>query len=609
MRAAASIVLSSLWISGCTISAVGEAEDMRPINSCSVESDCRSDENCNDGLCQPSNGELEALLIEVTPPADSGTQRLSFVSHLEEVPTSGGELTIAPVYPLAVTGNLHLPATEDCDPTYPQDGAMPLPPSFDRSLPVSVTLLPRERLLGLPQQLYLTVSDFRKDGTYKFDIVVPPGNYDVYMVPNQAQQNCFVPPQLFRNQKISGKTPLEYTASRNRELNLQLHWPKGARTLDGWSADVIEPLGGRPISTAVTLGSPSMRAAEVVYGVPLVYSTVRDVSGTLDPVEYAADLVRLRPPEGMAAPTIFFDRSAISLLSDTSPSVVGFTRYPDPVRVEGQLARAEDGAPLAGSVTVVSTRVAGVDSGIFASFQATVEVTEKDQGIFAFDLPPGEYRVHAVPATAVDVTSPGRGSLSAFETQWEIAADSAFQAGKLLELSAATLVTGQSEFEGAEVRIDPSPQSVLPFQQAFGGAPFVPRGRNALVEAGRFEVSVDPGRFDVSVVGPEELGYGWLVRPGVEVSDEPRDLGIVKLVSPSALRGTTTGLFPDPRGSALVARAIGSCSVRAYAYLDKDLVYTRDDAAAVSVVQVAETRSDENGAFRLLVPSSLAAPK
>lgn len=609
MKAAASIVLGWLWLSGCTISAVSEAEDRRPTNSCSAESDCNSDENCNDGLCQPSNGELEALLIEVTPPADSDTQRLSFVSHLEAVPTSGGELPIPAVYPLAVTGNLHLPATEGCYPTFPQDGAVPLPPSVDRSLPVSVTLLPRERLLGLPQRLYLTVADFRKDGTYKFDVVVPPGNYDVYMVPNRAQQDCFVPPQLFRNQKISGKTPLEYAASESKQLTLQLHWPKGARTLDGWVADVIEPLGGRPISTSVTLGSPSERATEVVYTVPLIYSTVRDLSGTLEPVEFAADLVRLQPPTGVAAPTIFFDRTAISLLSDSMPSVVGFTRYPDPVRVEGQLARADDGAPLVGSVTVVSTRVAGVDSGIFASFQATVEVTAKDQGIFAVDLPPGEYRVHAVPATGVDGTLPGEGSLSALETQWEVAADTAFQAGKLLELSAATVVTGQSSFEGAEVRIAPSPRSVLPFQKAFGGAPFIPRGRNALVESRRFAVSVDPGRFDVSVVGPESLGFAWFVRPGVEVSGGPRDLGDVNLMSPSALRGTTTGLFPDTRGTALVTRAIGSCSVRAYAYLDKDLSYTRDADSAVSVVQVAETRSDETGAFRLLVPSSLAAPK
>jgi hypothetical protein len=120
-------------------------------------------------------------------------------------------------------------------------------------------------------------------------------------------------------------------------------------------------------------------------------------------------------------------------------------------------------------------------------------------------------------------------------------------------------------------------------------------------------VNVDPGKFDVSMRPPASSGYAWFVKPGVDTTDGPQDLGVVGRKAPSALRGTTTGLFVE--GKAVSTKAIGSCSVRAYAYLDKDLAYTRDDAAAVSVVQVAETRSDENGAFRLLVPSSLAAPK
>jgi hypothetical protein len=606
---------SWLWLSGCTISAVDQTDDRRPTNTCSVESDCGSDENCNDGLCQPSNGALEALLLEVTPPSDSEAPHLSFVSHLEAVPTSGGELKIPPVQAASVTGNLHLPKGS-CYPGLPQDGAVPLPPANDLSLPASVTLFPRERLLGLPQQLYVTASDFRKDGTYKFDMVVPPGDYDVYLVPSRGQEGCAVPPQLFRGQTISGQTTLDYPVSNSSTLDLRIRWPKGAHTLDGWVADIIEPLGGRPISTEVELEPPVDQAEgslDVTYRLPLVYSTVSELKPSIDPIEFAADLVRLRPPPGDPTPTIFLDRTALGLLSASMPTVTGFTRYPAPVRVEGQLARADDGSALAGSVTVVSTDIAGVDDGIFASFQATVQVSEEDEGIFVIDMPPGTYRVHAVPGTGVDGTVPGEGSLSALEARWEIAAGSGFQAGKLLELAATSVVTGQSKFEGAEVRVAASPQKVLPFQEAFGIAPFVPRGRNGLVESGHFSVSVDPGRFDVSLRAPESLGFGWFVKPGVEVADAPQDLGDVELKAPSALRGTTTGLFADKdadtREPVLVSRIVGSCSVRAYAYLDRDLAYTRDAAAAVSVVQVAETRSDDRGAFRLLVPSSLAASK
>jgi hypothetical protein len=597
---------SWLWLSGCTISAVSEAEDARPTNTCSSESDCESDENCNDGLCQPSNGQLEALLIEVTPPSDSEAPHLSFVSHLDKIPTSGGELKLPPVQAATVTGTLQLSQTDSCYPTLPQDGTVPLPTASDLSLPLSVTLIPRERLLGLPQQLYVTASDFRKDGTYKFDIVVPPGSYDIYMVPTRGQQGCVVPPQLFRGEAISGKTTLNYRASRNSDLiNLQLHWPKGAQLLDGWTADVIEPLGGRPIATEVTLTRPSDRGTDLVYEIPLVYSTVRQVPDAPESVEFAGDLIRLRPPEGEPVPTIFLDRTGIGLLPG-EPTITDFTRYPEPVKVEGQLARAADGAPLTGAVSVISTEIAGVDKGIIASFQATVEVTAESDGIFSLELPPGNYLVHAVPGAVVADDSAGNESLSSLETEWQIAAGVPFQAGKLLELKPSSVVTGQS-FEGAEVRVSPSPKTVLPFKQAFGSSPFSPRGRSGLVESGSFAVTVDPGRFDISVRAPEAWGFGWFVKPGVEVVDATEDLGWVSMKAPSALRGTTTGLFAER--DALVSKPVGSCAVRAYAYLDKDLAYTRADGSAVSVVQVAETRSDEQGAFRLLVPSSLAASK
>lgn len=607
MKSAAHLALGWLWLSGCTISAVSEAEDTRLTNTCSVDSDCGAEESCNDGLCQPFNGDLEALLIEITPPADSEAQHVSFVSHFQPgfVPTSGGELKLPPVQAATVTGSLQLSQTDNCYPTLPQDGAVPLPTASDLSLPVSVTLIPRERLLGLPQQLYVTASDFRKDGTYKFDIVVPPGSYDVYLVPNRGQQGCVVPPQLIRGESISGKTTLNYHASKNSDLKLQLHWPKGTHVLDGWTADVIEPLGGRPISTEVTLTTPSDRGTDLVYEIPLVYSTVRQLPAAQESVEFAGDLIRLRPPEGAPLPTIFLDRTGIGLLPGT-PTITDFTRYPEPVKLEGQLARAADGAPLTGAVSVVSTNIAGVDDGIIAWFQASVDVTAESDGIFSLELPPGNYLVHAVPGAVVGDNSAGNDSLSSLETEWQIAAGVPFQAGKVLELKPSSVVTGESSFEGAEVRVSASPKTVLPFNQAFGFSPFLPRGRSGLVNSSRFAVSVDTGRFDISVRAPETLGFGWFVKPGVEVTDAPQDLGRVSLKAPSALRGTTTGLFVER--DAVVSKVIGSCSVRAYAYLDKDFAYTRDSSSAVSVVQVAETRSDEQGAFRLLVPSSLAAP-
>jgi hypothetical protein len=230
---------------------------------------------------------------------------------------------------------------------------------------------------------------------------------------------------------------------------------------------------------------------------------------------------------------------------------------------------------------------------MLATFQRTVDVSEESDGIFSIEMPPGKYRVYAVPDFRNGPSS--EGELSALETEWEVALGKSPQAGKLLELRASNLVQGRSLLEGAEVRIAATLQSALPFVQAIGEGGFVPRERNALVDSGRFALSVDAGRLDA-----------WFVKPGVEVTQD-YDLGGVPAKIPSALRGTTTGQFEGL--DAVTTRPVAACSVRAYAYLDKDFVYTRDKDSAVSVVQVAETRSDESGAFRLLVPSSLAARK
>src|SRR5688500_10395595 len=83
--------------SGCTIEAVSGADDARPTNECSSEADCGSDQNCNGGMCQPQNGELESLLVVVTPPSDRKTPNFSYTMHVDGVPPSGGEVQLPAV--------------------------------------------------------------------------------------------------------------------------------------------------------------------------------------------------------------------------------------------------------------------------------------------------------------------------------------------------------------------------------------------------------------------------------------------------------------------------------------------------------------------------------
>jgi hypothetical protein len=626
-----------LVLSGCTVSAVDAADDPRPSNSCNNDDDCPKGTNCREGVCQVPSGKLEALLLELTPPSDSSLPHLSLVTHRGqgEVPTTGGDMTFTIPRPARVRGNLRVhPEKSDCQPTLPMDGDRSVPLGADGSLPLSVTLFPRERLLGLPQQLYLgstTGSDV--SFSYEYDLQVPTGSYDVYVVPPKGQTGCVVPPQLLRNQPIAKDATLTPLVTVSKLVTLEnvcnppdgvqlpntvcLHidWPRFGPSLDGWVVDMIEPLGGLSISTELVLANPDPggKTPNIEYRVPLVYSTPA-VSTEAEPgTEPGTELmVRLRPGPDTVAPTILMERAAGSLFDPSNAYLENFTQLQSAVEVEGQMAREVGGSPSSGSVTLVSTEIFGIGAGVLASYQTTAQVG--DDGVFRVFLPPGKYRVHAVPPMPDALDAPEDG-LSAVTDVWEVPAKPMFQAGKLLQLPPISVIRGQSAFLGSQIQVqasllpEPAPTSTSemstgsPFEDAFGSASFTPRASSALVESNkRFKVQVDPGTFDVLVRVPEELHYAWYVRPAVKVEGSERDLG--GLPSPPTTVATGFAQVGPPEMPSPVPLAL----LRAYAYLDAKGLYTRDRGNAAWLIQVAETRTDEDGHFRLLLPSSIAAP-
>ncbi|HYQ18097.1 MAG TPA: hypothetical protein VEQ58_20125, partial [Polyangiaceae bacterium] len=474
------------------------------------------------------------------------------------------------------------------------------------NVPVTATFALRQRLLGLTQQVYYAKSEFiTKLGAHNFSLKVPAGEYDVYMVPPSSRgTTCVAPPQLYRNYPIGVKDNAEkpnaaitFNLSAISRLNLLLLWTAKNQSLDGWTVDIIEPSGGNRISTEVVLSGDGTLG----YSIPLAYSTVLGTGN--DSAAASGNLLRLRPPASLVAPTIFLDRTALGLLQ-TSPEaevrLKAFTRYPSQVEVNGQMVRADLGSSVAGTISLISTEIYGVDAGIFASFQtsATVEAN----GLIRLSLPPGKYRVHGEPALPAGQASDA--VLSASEAVWDIPADTAEQHGKVLQLPLVTELSGHAAVVSAEVRAVPSPSNPSPFDEAFGDVSFSPRASSGLVDVhGNFALQVDPGRFDITLQAPEELGFGWFVRPGVQVGERNLELGSLPLPLPWALTGTAS-IMLDGEAQPLVSTAI-----RAYAYLDKNQAYTRDPEQAVSAIQVAATRADEAGRYRLLLPATIGGAK
>jgi hypothetical protein len=552
---------------------------------------------------------------------------------LDQVPTSGKAKDLLLPAPRNFRGSVSLPEGVNCYPTFVNDKDDPNPvlgaPDM-KSLPVDITFSLHDRLLGLSQQLYFdsvkTPKRLSTKGAYEFALNVPAGRYDIYAVPSPNQAACAIPPQLIRNYPVDGTNEeLQLTTAPVTDLKLTIHWPNPgsdgdyARALVGWTVDIIERVGGNPLSTAFALGMPTGTVPDtpVVYTAPLRYSPVTDLSPIKPTTSGGADLLRLRPPAGSHLPTIYQDLGGLALFDPLSPDITRFTRFPSPVKVHASMTRLDTGAPVGGTLSIVSTQIAGVDSGVFASYQLTEQVDEsgKSVGVIDLELPPGTYNVHAIPPVAAG-DAPGSAALGAFSTTWVVPAEPAEQFGKVLELPLMATLTGQSQMPGAQVQILPVPELVKPFDQAFGAAPLPSRAASGLVDSsGRFAVQADPGAFNVSVQGPESLGFAWFVRPGVVMTDKNQDLGRAFLPRPVLFSGTCAinQESKEKSGEMTVSKTVavpaGSATIRAYAYLDKSFAYTRDPAQAQSLIQVAETRADDQGAFRLLLPPSLSSPK
>jgi len=135
---------------------------------------------------------------------------------------------------------------------------------------------------------------------------------------------------------------------------------------------------------------------------------------------------------------------------------------------------------------------------------------------------------------------------------------------------------------------------------ALGAAASSPRSPTAETgSSGEFSMPVDPGLVALLVRTPEESGFPWLVRSGIEVEvgeTADLDLGMLSATYPVTVEGT----LRDPDGN-LVQRA----RLRAFGLVGAKGGVVAKGEPARRALQVAETRSNESGRFRLLLPASV----
>jgi hypothetical protein len=580
--AAVGVALAAGFVAGCSIT----LDDLNQVeathNECTASSECGGG-TCVDGACMANAGSFSTVLFEMTPPASaSEIAGVRFIEQLDGLswPSIVSRVDLAFGHVAQVTG------TVLTDPTTPADNCS-----------VRMTLVPREGLLGLPTVDYGLDATTTANGNFTFSLRVPPGDYSAYVQPttvDTAGAACAIPPQLYRSVTVApGDVMLDLTLPPPERLALTVLWPDTIHSLDGWTVDLLDPVSGRQLSTQSALSSADLDLTTTPpqYTTAIYYSPVADVTPST-----GKELVRLSPPEGVSAPTFLMERAALELFVKGEGIINQLTMLPEVIDVEGQVVLSDNTQPAKASITLAATTVYDVNAGVRASYVRTVEADS--DGRFSVQLLPGEYDVYTVPSADT--------GLAAATTTLVVSRGTSPQAGKAIELLDAAVISGavsdpgeRRPIQGVQVQAVPVSvaQPLALYDRSLGPVSFVPRASATTVDDdGRFSVLADPGTFDVSIRPPAETRFAWLVRPNVSVAQPGKDLGPVRLPLPVRYHGAVT-----TAATGLVPGAL----IRAYIFMDQTPSYTADPSLARSVLQIAETTSDDWGEFDLYLPSQI----
>jgi hypothetical protein len=503
----------------------------------------------------------------------------------------------------------------------------------------SVTLqahfTPSEQFLGLSGNTYSTEVTKTPGGPLvPFEINVPPGQYDIYLQTSLNGTMCQMTPRLFRRRAIGIDESVDdvlipLPLSKPSKLSVRVKWPEQERTLDGWKVAIVDSSSGLVLSTQGELED----AIGDEYVVDLEYSSVIYSNGMAPPVPAETEVLRLSPPDGVVAPTLYAARVGLELFVPNEAQIE-LEKLPQVVTVVGQVVlnsgatmpcaenfdplQEQDPCEVPFTVQIVSASGASgtstfndtIPAGMIAGYQTSVET--RDDLTFEVELPTGEYRAIAIPA--LDDAKPW----AIGEDTWLIGDQDRVVHGKTVNVRAQARVTGEvlplgdGTTTGFNVRLVASPrelpteeveepqlraQTVLELTRRES---FVPRSTSAAVAGnGRFEVFADAGIFHLSVRPEAGSGFAWLVQPnvvelgGIQLET---DLGSVRLTPPVRYSGSVSS-------DNLAGRPVAEALIRAYVYVDAHGELQEQADAALSVLQVAETRADAAGNFELLMPS------
>ena len=441
---------------------------------------------------------------------------------------------------------------------------------------------------------------------YELNGSVPPGRYNVYIEPKQVE-GCVEPPPppvFYKDQDLTRLSP-SWQMPKPTVLTGDIAPPSDA-DLTGFRLDVVEHDTGRVISTTQVL--ETLPGAPVSFALRLVWPEDTTISPYL----------RLRPPEPEAMPpsapsapgkpSVYWDLlAAFGASPDKSNLHLSLADLITTPRTVGIHIRDEDDQGVTASVKIQSTKLSG---GVATNASFGTDVLETDaEGALTTALPPGSYRFRITPKprNTEDLGS----KLAITEVSLEVGAPTdkdpgdTCSCGHEFVIARKTALVGKIATPGGaplvNTRVITEPSQVA--DMSYWGIvhaldPLLPDAADGISNSGGgFRLDIDPGGYsDFSVRPIEGSGFPWLVRPRIfpQIADDVFDLDALQLSAPVSLAGAVIDPTQQPVSGASI-----------YAWVP---VHEANAAGGLTgtVIKIAETTTDEQGRYELILPAYIS---
>lgn len=584
----------SVMLAGCRISALEGAEYAGPKNRCDVG--CPLDAQCIDDRCV-ADQTTYPLVLEATPPASASyAPGVTFTVTVED--KRGG------------ARELKLPETATVVATLTTGSAIPL-------------LLRLARVGAVPGVAATTFeAKSIAKSTRTPPLSIPPGDYYVFVAPADDGGLAAFPPVQLRG---DDRKPLVVTFSSGPQELQIAYAPESFRTIE---IDLQDQTGA-PLTLATE--ARDIRVIDETTG--RLASTIAHTCGTVGEKLNTRVQLTLAPELADHRYTLRFSPAATSCSAATSPvrATIDFDLQALDVEGRGNKITVQiptrsrtvlvqgivkqfnpnKSLPIEGDITLRSVMLGDDAKAGRASSTLTIPI-DRD-GTFRGIVLPGTYRADVLPSS--DVRSPSNG----FAICVDCTVPSQDPKAKPGTRTAEFMIDGDSvlTFEvpprvrliGSAAGFDGSLFTVGTWQSSTSTSAathLITRAQGGLVKVlqdqktgvqWNTDGALDPGIYDLVVRTPEASSYPWIVLPRLDVAATSKlDLGTMNASAPVVI----TGRVVDPAGAA-VARA----TIRARALISEN----DPKKPPLGAMLVGETRADDNGNYRLIVPSALAVAK